>query len=251
MSTYEEDLAAVSSEIDSYEESKIFVIGMPYIHYLQQAQLLCSRILKYEDKFSKNKVSLELVDKLKKMIGACRELLSETSITVFSTSESQKAWDSKKEEADFLLYDIKEAGVYACRDHEELLKLVYSIYNEGASNTDMIQDLNDYAVFGRKHRELFDAINYDFSNFERSAQLSREMNELLALATLDKTNSPERIRRNKAFCLAKQTIDELIAKSRYVFRDDKKKASEFIIKPPRRKPSKITEEPEQKPELTP
>lgn len=251
MCTYEDDLASVSSEIDSYEESKIYVIGMPYIHYLQQAQLLCSRILKYQANFLNSKMSIELVDKLKKLIGACRELLSETSITIFSTSESQIAWDSKKEEADLLLYDIKEAGVYACRDHEDLLTLVYSIYNEGASNTDLIQDLNDYAVFGRKHKELFDAINYDISNFDRAAQLSREMNELLASATLDKTNSSERVRRSKAFCLARKATDELIAKSRFVFRDDKKRASEFIIRPPRRKSRKKTNETEQKPELTP
>ena len=74
----------------------------------------------------------------------------------------------------------------------------------------MIQDLNDYAVFGRKHQKLFDVIGYDKSNFDRAAQLSREMDELLPLATLDKSNSPERIRRNKAFCLTKNLIDELL-----------------------------------------
>ena len=90
----------------------------------------------------------------------------------------------------------------------------------------MIQDLNDYAVFGRKHQKLFDAIGYDKSTFDRAAQLSREMNELLPLATLDKSNSPERIRRNKAFCLTKNLIDELLAWA-YIFHEDKNLASRF------------------------
>ncbi len=99
----------------------------------------------------------------------------------------------------------------------------------------MIQDLNDYAVFGRKHQKLFDVIGYDKSNFDRAAQLSREMDELLPLATLDKSNSPERIRRNKAFCLTKNLIDELLTWARYIFHEDKSLASQFYIRPPRKK----------------
>lgn len=242
MGSYKEDLLAVGPEIDSFDEKHLFSIGMPYIHYLQEVQLNCSRLLVYKEEKPDINTKLDSIEKVKRMVGACRELLSRTSVTVFSSSANQKAWNAKKEEAEYLLYDIKEAGVYACRKDDELLRFVYSIYNEGASNSDMIQDLNDYAVFGRKHQKLFDVIGYDKSNFDRAAQLSREMNELLPLATLDKSNSPERIRRNKAFCLTKNLIDELLAWARYIFHEDKNLASQFFIRPPRKKAVKKTEE---------
>jgi len=242
MASYKEDLLAVGPEIDSFDENDVFSIGMPHIHYLQEAQLNCSRVLIYKEEKPNIKIDFDRADKVKILIGACRELLSRTSVTVFTSSANQKAWNAKKEEAEYLLYDIKEAAVYACREHDELLSFVYSIYNEGASNSDMIQDLNDYAVFGSKHHELFDVIGYDKSNFDRAAQLSREMNELLPLATLDKSNSPERTRRNKAFCLTKKLTDKLIAQARYAFREDRKTASQFFIRPPRKKAVKKTEE---------
>lgn len=243
MATHSDDLLAVSSEIDAYDEKKIVSIGMPYKHYMQEIQLACNRLIKYQSVLSAGNMDFTRVEKLKTLNGACRELCSGTAMTVFSSSVNQKLWESKKEEADILLYDIKEAAIYACRDNEQLLNLVYSIYNEGGSNTDTIQDLNDYALLGRTHRELFEAIGYDMANFERAAELSREMNDLLAIATLDKSDSPDqRIRRDKAFTITKQLIDDLHAQARFIFRKEKLLAAEFIIRPPRKKNKKKTEE---------
>jgi hypothetical protein len=65
------------------------------------------------------------------------------------------------------------------------------------------------------------------------------MNDLLALATLDKSDSPEnRIRRDKAFSIAKKMVDEFHAQARYIFQKNKLLAAEFGIKPPRKKAKK-------------
>jgi hypothetical protein len=104
----------------------------------------------------------------------------------------------------------------------------------------MIQDLNDFAVFGREHADLFTVIRYDLANFQRAAELAREMDELLAQATLDKSDSPEnRIRRDKAFTLAKKLVDDLNAQARFIYTANKKIATEFAIDPPRKKPAKM------------
>jgi hypothetical protein len=69
------------------------------------------------------------------------------------------------------------------------------------------------------------------------------MSDLLALATLDKSDSPEnRIRRDKAFTIAKKMVDSFHAQARYIFRKNKLQAAEFGIKPPRKKAKKKVEE---------
>jgi hypothetical protein len=239
MKTHSDDLAESKPEIDEYDEKEIVPVGMPLKHYMQEVHLCSNRLIKFKDILAAAGMDFSRIDRLKILNGACRELYSTTATTIFSSSSNQQRWETRKEEADLLLYDIKEAGIFACRKFEDLVTFVYSIYNEGGSNSDCIQNLNDYAVFGKKNHALFEAAGYDMANFDRAAQLSREMDDLLSLATLDKSDSPEhRIRRDKAFSIAKKTIDELHAQARYIFRKDKLQAAEFVIRPPRKKTNK-------------
>jgi hypothetical protein len=53
----------------------------------------------------------------------------------------------------------------------------YATYNEGGSNSDTIQDLNNFAVFGQANAELFIAAKCDIANFTRAAELSNEITE--------------------------------------------------------------------------
>lgn len=239
MVTYAEDLATVESEVESTKEEIIVSIGYPLLHYIQELLLSVARFIKFRSTLESGKMDFARVDKLKILAGACRELYSRASVVLFPSSAAHKTWEKAKEEAEYLLYFIKEAGVYACRDNPDLLAAIYAIYNEGGSNSNLIQDLNDYAVFGREHAALFTTIGYDLANFERAAELAREMDELLAQATLDKSDSPEnRIRRDKGFTLAKKLVDDLNAQARYIYTGNKKLAAEFIINPPRKKPVK-------------
>lgn len=239
MATYAEDLAVVEAEVDSTKDENIVSSGYPLLHYIQELILAVARFVRFRSTLESGKMDFTRVDKLKILAGACRELYSRASVVLFPSSAAQNAWEKAKEEAEYLLYFIKEAGVYACRDNPDLLAAIYAIYNEGGSNTNMIQDLNDFAVFGREHADLFTAIGYDLANFERAAELARVMDELLAQATLDKSDSPEnRIRRDKAFTLAKKLVDDLNAQARYIYTGNKKIAAEFTINPPRKKPVK-------------
>jgi hypothetical protein len=239
MATFAEDLAVAAPEVDSFEEKNIVGTGYPLIYYIQELLLAFARFIRYKPALEAGKMDFLRVEKLKILAGACRELYSIASVVVFPSSAIQKRWEKAKEEAEYLLYFIKEAGVYACREHADLLAVIHSIYNEGGSNSNMIQDLNDYAVFGREHADLFTAAGYDLANFQRAAELAREMDELLAQATLDKSDSPEnRIRRDKAFTLAKKLVDDLNAQARFIYTANRKIATEFAINPPRKKPAK-------------
>jgi hypothetical protein len=231
-------------ELEKFPEQKIVATGMPLRHYAQEAVMAYHRFVQDKDALVAGGMNFSIVEKLEVYIGACRQLASETSTTTMPSSSKQKEWEKAKEEAELLAYDIKEATLYAFRSRVDLTGKIHFIYNEGGSNADQIQDLNDYAVIGKANRELMEAVGYDMANFDRAAELSKIMADLLALATLDKSDSPAlRILRDKAFTIVKTTIDELNLLARFVFRSDKAKATSFAINPPRKKPvKKVVEE---------
>lgn len=238
MPTLKDDLLIVAGEVDSYEEKKIVSTGMPLNHYVQEVTLSCNRLIRKKDVLAAEGMDFTIVEKVKVLAGACRQLQSEMSAT-FSSSKNQIKWDAFSEEADDLLYDMKEATIYACRAHEEIVAFAYATYNEGGSNSDKIQDLNDFSVNGFKNEALFTAVGYDMANFTRASELAREMADLLAEVALDKSENPElRIRRDKAYSIMKKLIDDLNDQARFILRPDKITAAKFRINPPRKKPAK-------------
>jgi vacuolar-type H+-ATPase subunit I/STV1 len=238
MPTLKDDLLSVAGEVDVYDEKKIVSTGMPLNHYVQESTLACNRLLRKKDVLAAAGMDFTIVEKVKVFAGACRQLQSEMTAT-FSSSENQIKWNALSEEADDLLYDMKEATVYACRAHEEIVAFAYATYNEGGSNSNKIQDLNDFSVNGFKNEALFIAAGYDMANFTRASELAREMSDLLAEVTLDRSENPEaRIRRDKAFSIMKKLIDDLNDQARFILRSDKITAAKFRINPPRKKPTK-------------
>ena len=248
MATFLDDLNTSENEIVVYDESKVVSTGMPLEHYIKEVVLGCNRFYKKQSVLAEKGMDFTLVAKLETLSGACRQLYTAASDITFPTSANLTAWQKASEEADYLLYDIKEAGIYACRNDSALVSKIYAIYNEGASASDKIQDLNTYSVFGYEYQASFVAIGYDLANFKRAAELAKEMDKLLALATLDRSATPEfTMRRDKAFTITKKLVDELNAQARFIFRGEKSKAAEFMIAPPRKKAAKVVPEPAPEP----
>jgi hypothetical protein len=135
----------------------------------EETMLVAGRCLRNKNKLEAGGMNFSNVEKVKTLSGACRQLESELSSPTFPNSTSRSRWLKASEEADELLYDIKEDIVYACRAHEEMVAFAYTTYNEGGSNSNKIQDLNDFAVFGKANLQLFTAANYDVTNFDRTA----------------------------------------------------------------------------------
>ncbi len=147
-------------------------------------------------------------------------------------------WAAKKDDAEYILWDLKTAMDYAFSGYKDLLAKV-SMIREGASNADFVQDLNDSSVLAIENKELLEGAKYDMANAQLAAVLSKELAELLAQATVDKSSTPElSLDRAKGFTLLKTSIDELISQARYILRADRFKAAQFMINPPRKKPSK-------------
>ena len=245
MSTSLDDLTAFKPEIKTVREQDIISINTPYRHYIQESQLLSRRFTGNKTDLEAGGMDFKIVEKIIPLAGACRELHSQVANITLPSTSALNQWRAATEEADELQYDLKEAMYYAFRNFPELLAKV-SYLRTGGSNEDLIQDLNDFAVLGRANSELLTAVGYDLAHVERAAELAKEMADLYAQVTLDRNISPERtVLRNKAFTLLKKVIDELNMQARFILRANKEKAAEFIINPPRKKPSKkVAAEPE-------
>jgi hypothetical protein len=204
---------------------------MPFKYYLQQALVIIRLLLKYKKALEAGGMDFKKVERADKLAGACRELYSLMCMLISNQTE----WRNGMEEADELIYDLKEAMYFAFKDHPELLLKLSSIL-DGNSYADLFQDLNDYATLGRNNKELLTAIGYDMANVERAAELSKILSDLYAQITIDRSSPPDMtITRNKAFTLLKKAIDDLNSQARYILRGKKDKASQFTIRPPQKK----------------
>ena len=241
--TPKDDFLELKPAIDTMAEEDTVSINMPFKHYLQECQLVYQLLMKYRAHLEENNMDFIEIQKIPQLISASREILSQFSMISFPTPASRMAWEKGREEGEALIYDLKAAMDYSFQNHPELLSQV-SVIRQGASNADFIQDLSDAHVLCRENRDLLDAIHYDFANVERAAVLTNELSGLLAQATLDKSDTPElRIDRDKCFTLLKKSVDAAIRQARFIYRNEKKTASQFMIRPPRRNGSKTKKEP--------
>lgn len=238
MSTCLDDFNESKEEIDSVKEDQIISINMPFKLYLQQVQVIIRRLKNVKAILEAGGMDFKMVDRAERLNGACRELYS----LVYTVAAGQSEFRTYLEEAEVLMYDIKEAMLFAFKRHPELLQKISNILN-GNTYADMFQDLNDFATLGRNNKELLNEIGYDMANIERAAELSKMLSDLYAQVTIDRSSPPDMIiTRNKAFTLLKKAIDDLISQARYILRADKEKVSELVIRPPVRKSAKkVTE----------
>ncbi len=123
---------------------------------------------------------------------------------------------------------------FAFRKRPDLLARLRSIAN-GDGDSDMIQDLMDISVLGKANIPEFEAIQYDVAQFDRAAQQSDNLAELLAKANgaiLD--NSKAKEVRDRAFTHLKEAIDELRDTGKYAFRKNPERFKGYISRHKRR-----------------
>ena len=87
------------------------------------------------------------VESLPARVGALSQAESRWLARRFSQEEAEQGWLAAEPAAFELRNDLVAAMRHAYRESPDLLGRVAEI-GEGASNADMIQDLNDIAVFG-------------------------------------------------------------------------------------------------------
>jgi hypothetical protein len=158
-----------------------------------------------------------LLDQLKTRTGAFRHIQSHWNATRFTKEDAQKQFALLAPAAYDLRARLVHDMLFAYRKHEDLKGRVQAIA-EGSGDADMIQDLSDFAVLGKKHKEPLAAVGFDMALLDEAAAKSQELSSLLASSRGEKTvDSGAKLLRDQAYTYLKEVVDEVREFGQYVF----------------------------------
>jgi hypothetical protein len=220
-----DDLIAKKDVISAIKDVKI--PNTPIKIYLQEAEKLQGTAEADKAILLESGLDPLFIDELPVCIGACREAQSMWNEQRHTLESVEKEWESKSDDAydlhDTLLHDF----FYAYQDDIRLLKRVRAIA-EGNGDEDMIQDMNDIAVFGKKHPKELAEINFDMAQLDLAAATSDEMAKLLAASELvEDSDSASKLLRDQAYTLLKLSVDKIRGAGKYKFWKNPEKLKDY------------------------
>ncbi|MFA8436604.1 MAG: hypothetical protein ACEPOZ_19005 [Marinifilaceae bacterium] len=223
----QEDLQNLLPEIQNVPKENIKQCDMPVGIYLQEAENLHNRASIDLSQLQLAGMPEVLLEKLLARTGALRTAQANWAEL---TSQRQKAMDTWKQEAPGMYElrdDIIENMEFAYRMDENLLEKLAEI-KEGDSHADAIQDLANLSVLGKHNPEPLTAIHFDVTKCDQAAEVADRMAGLLA-AVNGQTYSDDanKLIRDQAYTLLKETVDEVRSYGKFVFRKDHKKALSY------------------------
>lgn len=118
-------------------------------------------------------------------------------------------------------------------------------FNDGGSNSDMIQDLSDIIYIVRENLQvLLDETELTVEMVDNAAVLAGELGQIYAKAVIDRSKSNELLQlRNKTFTMVEDVMEEIERRGFYAYRDNPKVASlfSFTYTPIKRKQKEAVE----------
>lgn len=196
---------------------------MPMGIFLQEAEDLHHTALKDKEALMAAGLAEDVINDLNITAGATREAQSIWMQNLQTRKDAEQRWKDESPAAFDLRDQLLHTFRYAFRASDDLLSRLTEI-EEGGSNADMIQDLNDLAVMGLNNPEALAAINFDPTLNDKAAKLSADMADLLAMANGDKNEDNESLNmRNRMYTLLKNLVDEVRQCGKYVFWRDEKR----------------------------
>lgn len=135
----------------------------------------------------------------------------------FQNDEARRAWAERSPEA----YDLRDTLLhtfrFAFRKRPDLMRVVDMIA-AGSGHADMLQDLKDLSVAGRRNLELLEAVSADMTLFGRAETMAGELSLIYAEARNDRATFREAKQvRDAIATLLKQSVDEVREHGQYVF----------------------------------
>lgn len=218
-------------------------IDIPLRPFLQIAGRICEAGQRDSLKLQTCKYDILKLPSIALHIKALTELSAIYSDVQFDQPDTQKAFVKLREEAEAICFELLTAMDYAFSSDENLMGKTSKI-REGNSIADLIQDLVDAKVTCVNNISLLQAINFDETLLEKAETVSSQLADLLAKATLDRSDSPEqRIERDKVFTILKGMLKELSYAGYYTFRNDPAHAERYslVYTPRKRRTKKVTD----------
>ncbi|NBC84298.1 MAG: hypothetical protein GVY19_13095 [Bacteroidetes bacterium] len=211
------DYEAKLASITAIPDDQVKEPHMPVDIYLQESENTYHWAQDDKEKFLSINFDWALVEDLLVRAGACREAQSIWMKESRTREEAERQWKEEAPEAfefrDQLIRDFR----WAFRKRPDLLGNVDAI-DEGYTNADMIQDLNDLAVLGKDHPTELEASNFDMAKLDEAAALSDRMATINAKANGERhQDNEEKKIRDKAYTHLKEALDEIRDAGKYLF----------------------------------
>ena len=156
-----------------------------------------------------------LHESLQMRIGALRHAQSLWKATWRVKENAQKQWAEQSPAGYELCDNLGHEFLFAYRDTPDLLSKVREI-NEGSGSADLVQDLSNFEVLGRKFPAPLEATGFDFSMLDTAAEMATRLSDLLAASRGEKGDKTAKQNRDKTFTYLKLAVDEIRKYGKFV-----------------------------------
>lgn len=238
------ELAAILNILEAIPFDQIKRPAQPVKQFIIEAETLFGWC--QQDRSALESVGLDwsIVEDLPTRTGALREAESDWFNDRYDHEHAEAEWNKKSPDGyklrDAMLRDMR----FAFRDDPTLIKRVSEIA-DGTGHSDMVQDLNDLAKFGRSHLEPLLDIRFNPEKLDQANILSDELGELLGLMLGDRMkNDSVKILRDRAYTHLKAAVDKIREYGQYVFWDQPERHIGYTSAYHRRKTSSTPSTPQ-------
>lgn len=212
-----DDFNAIKAVISAIKKPK--KPGIPVSAYLQEASNLYLWCVPDKADLIKADLNPLFIDELPVRTGACHHAQSLWEKQRKTKGPAEKEWDLRSPFAYALRIQIITDFRHAFRKHPRLLKGVRAIARS-RGDAGMIQGLSDLALFGERHMELLNKINFDLAQLDLAEATSREMGHLLGAVHAEDVKKKAKLIRDQAYTHLKEAVDEIRSCGKYQFKDD-------------------------------
>lgn len=201
--------------------------GMPMADFIAEAESLYATAKIDQPFFEKIGFTETAFIRLNELTDLARHVQSLWGLSRDRKKEGRLQWSKAKPTAYEFRNELIRTFRYAFRKNKQLLSRVSAIADR-SGDADMIQDLNDLSVLGKSNLPLLENINFDPEILNKAAQLSDSLSELLGKVKFERfEESEEKLMRNRAYTLLKETVDEIREAGKYIFAKNKKRSKAY------------------------
>lgn len=222
--TDEHAYESLLDKVNAVEQGDVKALNMPADVFIHEALRLREWAGEDRAELETGGLAWETVEDLSVRAAALRHAQGLWVSERFQNEEAQKIWAESSPEAYDLRNSLLHTYRFAFRKRPDLLRVVDMIA-EGSGHVDMIQDLADLAVAGRRSMALLEAVGMDLALLDRCESLSGELGKIYAEARNDRASYRQAKRvRDIIATLLKESVDEIREYGQYVFwRNDQRR----------------------------
>lgn len=210
---YQTKLAAIKA----VDPKAIKLPNMPVGQFIQEGFDLLEWCKEDKDILISKGLDWSLTEELHPLL---RALTKSQAVWDTHRNSSSEAVDNFKEmlaEAEELHAELIHDYRHAFRADKQVLSTIRSIAR-GQSQADLIQDLNDLVVVGRRYPSPLSDIGFDSDKIDKAVNLSSELAENLAQVNTERACRSElKVYRDQAYTLCKNSVDQIRACGQYAF----------------------------------